>query len=953
MRTHISILLLILGFCLPVQANWQRNITNYSRSTYQSGNQNWMIMQHTNGWMYFANNKGLLEFDGVTWNTYSMNESKTRALCIGADSCIYIGGMGQFGYFNANKLGGLDYHCLSDSLPQDMKIDVIWNIHAAGNRIYFQSDWDMYYKEGNSIKKIHAPSAIKRSALINGKLYIADERGLSIINGNNFQTLPNTQAIVPYKIAELLPFEDKVLIVTRHNGLFLYDGHSLQPYSTAADNFISHNHLFCAAIKGNTLVLGSIQDGALLVYLKEDRIEKISTNNGLQNKTILSAAFDTDNNLWLGLDNGIDYIQLNSPIFPLYGNKPVIGSGYTSCVYNGKLYLGTNQGLYRSDLTTTPDVDICIERIEEVGGQVWGLNVHDGKLFCSSDAGIFILSVNGTEHLQGIRGVWSIISLNHPDLLIAGTYSGLYLLKKENGKWKLSHHLEGYTFSCKNLFVESSNIIWVSNKGDGVYRLTLSDDLSQIIKTKNYNNDSIPKRKGLSFSTINNEIIMATCHGLFKYNHIKDELEPFEALENKLMGKTHYQLLRQSTDGAIWYAVNGTLYLACQDMINEKECHQNNSFLHNSLIDGFEHINLLDSKHLIVGTEEGFSLLVEPHKAMLSYPLNLQIRKVFFTGRRDSLMYGCSYLHDDAPLIIPYSQNCIRIVCSANNFSSPDNNLYSYRLKGEKGSEWSEYSESNSKEYTDLREGNYTFQVRLMSHAGTEPAIASFTFRVLPPWYRSWWMYLAYIALAGSLLFYLYKRIDTKQKAIILKQQQEIEQKEEAFKKESQLKDQKIVSLEEENLQAELNHKTEELVRTTLNIVRKNEILQEIKKEALSISKAIKDENLVNIRRSTLRLISNIDNNLEHDDDILIFENAFDSVHRDFFKCLDQRFPSLNKKEKMMCAYIKMNLMSKEIAPLLNISLRGVEIARYRLRKKLDLEEGINLADFLQKLSDK
>ena len=202
------------------------------------------------------------------------------------------------------------------------------------------------------------------------------------------------------------------------------------------------------------------------------------------------------------------------------------------------------------------------------------------------------------------------------------------------------------------------------------------------------------------------------------------------------------------------------------------------------------------------------------------------------------------------------------------------------------------------------------------------------------------------------MFYYLYRYSSRKQKAIILKQQQEIERQEQEFEKENRLKDQQIVSLEEENLQAELKHKTQELVRTTLNIVRKNEILQDIKKEALSISKAIKEENLVNIRRSTLRLITNIDNNLEHDDDIQIFENAFDSVHHDFFKCLDHRFPNLNKKEKMMCAYIKMDLMSKEIAPLLNISLRGVEIARYRLRKKLGLEEGANLAEFLQKLSD-
>lgn len=143
-----------------------------------------------------------------------------------------------------------------------------------------------------------------------------------------------------------------------------------------------------------------------------------------------------------------------------------------------------------------------------------------------------------------------------------------------------------------------------------------------------------------------------------------------------------------------------------------------------------------------------------------------------------------------------------------------------------------------------------------------------------------------------------------------------------------------------------MRHKSEELIRTTLNIVRKNEILLDIKKEVLGISHSISEENLVSLRRKTLRLLGQIDTNIEHDDDLQAFQSTFDSVHHDFFKKLEEAYPELNNKEKLLCAYIKMNLLSKEIAPLLNISLRGVEISRYRLRKKLGLEEGANLAEF-------
>ena len=136
-----------------------------------------------------------------------------------------------------------------------------------------------------------------------------------------------------------------------------------------------------------------------------------------------------------------------------------------------------------------------------------------------------------------------------------------------------------------------------------------------------------------------------------------------------------------------------------------------------------------------------------------------------------------------------------------------------------------------------------------------------------------------------------------------------------------------------------------------MNIVRKNEMLMGIKKEVFGISHSISEENLVSLRRKTLRLLGQIETNIEHDDDLQAFQSTFDSVYHDFFRKLEEAYPELNNKDKLLCAYIKMNLLSKEIAPLLNISLRGVEISRYRLRKKLGLEEGENLAEFLQRFN--
>ena len=213
-------------------------------------------------------------------------------------------------------------------------------------------------------------------------------------------------------------------------------------------------------------------------------------------------------------------------------------------------------------------------------------------------------------------------------------------------------------------------------------------------------------------------------------------------------------------------------------------------------------------------------------------PLTLQIRKVYLTGLRDSLIYGRSYLYDTAPIVIPYSQNSMRIEYSVNNFNKAHTVLYSYQLStgGEKGI-WSEYSENNMKEFTGLHEGKYVFSVKLLTDGSQEPVETSFVFEILPPWYRTWWSYLVYSVVVVLLFYYVYYRISVGRKRLLMQKELELYRQEQKFQKESDLKDQKIDSLQEENLQSELRHKSEELIRTTLNIVRKNEILLDIKRK--------------------------------------------------------------------------------------------------------------------------
>ena len=939
---------LVSFFCVAeALPNWQRSVTNYSRQTYKAANQNWMVAQHENGWMYFANNKGLLEFDGTTWNTYSIHNAKTRTVKCGDNGKVYVGGLGQFGYFTPNKLGGLDYVCLSDSIQQGAAGN-IWNIHLTDNCVYFQSDRSIFCLEDGKLTQIGYTHEIMHSAIIHNKLYCVSEEGLLVLNEKKLSPLPETGHIAQSKVIALLPYNDELFIVSSRNGIYTYNGKEALPYHSTADSFLHSNQLFCAAMKDSLLALGSVQDGVLLLNLHSNEVEKISTTNGLQNKTVLSLLFDRESNLWLGLDNGIDCINLGSPMFFLYSNKTAIGSGYASYQYKDKLYLGTNQGVYVVDFQISPNKEVNLDFIPGTEGQIWSITEYDNKLFCCGGNALTIIDDSRISQLKGIRGVWSVAPLNnHPDCLLAGTYNGLYLLIKNNGEWEVANKIEGAIYSAKTMFVEgASDIVWVANKEKGLFRVHLSSDL-KTAEVKSYNDTQLPAGNNVYLAQINDEVVVASRQGLFRYNSAMDCLEKHTTLEVLLDGEAAYTHISQDESGDIWYVTDGHLKLARYNPKTRSYYKdETESYLKGFLIEDFEHIYTHDRNQAIIGTEEGFSLLLFNKTSAKKFPLNLQIRKVYLTMGKDSLIYGRSFNYDNSTLVIPYKYNSIRVEYSVDNYNKSLTTLYAHQLIGDRNEEWSEYSGNSTKEYTNLKEGKYTFNVKIIANKDKEPVSASFSFEILPPWYRTWWAYTIYVLSIIYLLVYWSRQISKRQKRTIRQQGREIDKQ----KEENELKEQKIISLTKEKLQADLNHRSNELMYTTLNIVRKNEILQEIKKEAVAISHSVNEENLPNIRRKMLRLISNIDTNIEHDDDLRTFETAFDSLHHNFFEKLDTRFPELNKKEKLMCAYIRMDLLSKEIAPLMNISVRGVEISRYRLRKKLHLSQEDNLALFLQKI---
>jgi DNA-binding CsgD family transcriptional regulator len=295
---------------------------------------------------------------------------------------------------------------------------------------------------------------------------------------------------------------------------------------------------------------------------------------------------------------------------------------------------------------------------------------------------------------------------------------------------------------------------------------------------------------------------------------------------------------------------------------------------------------------------------------------------------------------------IPFAQNNIRISYSL-PFYRQEKVKFQYYLEGY-SRQWSDWSTQSQKEFTNLNQGTYHFKVRAKINEENISPETVLVFTVLPPWYAGQVAIACYILLlilAYYLIRYYYRlKLKRHQHHIHEKLQKE---KEDFLKQEAIASEQQIVKIKNEQLQADLASKSRELANSAMNIVYKNELLQKISDEITQLKdssgKKLSDEQLKKIQKV-------INDGMSDERDWNLFESSFNEAHESFFKKLKAQHPDLVPNDLKLCAYLRMNMSSKEMASLLNISLRGVEIRRYRLRKKLDLEHDKNLVEFLMEL---
>ncbi|WP_316811155.1 two-component regulator propeller domain-containing protein [Pedobacter heparinus] len=964
-QRHLKYSLFYLIFLLPFFAsadNIQRigvpYVQNYPKSVYLSGNQNWSIAKDKYGVLYFGNAQGLLSFDGKYWQQYKMpNRQIVRSVAADADGIIYTGGFGEIGYWS-DKNKHLAYTSLTSLVPRSLQLkDEIWKIYTLGKKVIFQSFSAIYIYENKKISVVTAQQSLLFLHQVGQRFYVEVNRnGLFELDGNKLTPLKNTGISTPKDVLSILPYQNgSLLIGTSKDGLYVYNGENFSPLNTPANAFLKTYQLNNGTrIRDHYYAYGTILNGLIIIDEAGNIIQRINKSSGLQNNTVLSLYADQDQNLWAGLDNGIDRIELNSPLYFYFDKTGQFGTVYSSLIYKNNIYLGTNQGLFYSvwasgtgSLFNTFDFKL----IPNSQGQVWDLTLIDGQLFCGHNDGTFKVNGNQLESISTVKGGWTIKKLNsNPGFLIQGTYNGLALFKKDaSGAWKFSHKIADFGEPSRYVEQDARGDIWVSHAYKGVYKLGLSPDLKRVISIKTYDEkNGLPGDYNINIFTLENRLVFSSDAGFFIYDEISNRFTKYATLNKELGSFAGANKIIDAGSKKYWFINHGKMGLVRLLEPGKMQVDSNTfSILDGRMVQYYENISKISDNIYLISVDDGF--VIYNASENLSRQKSIQLPQVLIRKIEDitDTYHTISEFGDrDEEIEIPFSRNSIRISFALPYYRQAKIK-FQYYLEGY-SKQWSDWSPASQKDFTNLGLGSYVFKVRASINEGAVSQVTEFKFTILPPFYASKWAIACYLIGIAFLLFAFRKLYERKLK----KDQQAISDKlqaeKEAFlKKEAEATEKQIIKLQTEKLQADLAGKSRELANSAMSLVYKNELLQKLSQEILKL----KDGNGKPLAEEQLRKIQKvIDEGMNDERDWNLFEHSFNEAHESFFKKLKANHPDLVPNDLKLCAYLRMNMSSKEMASLLNISLRGVEIRRYRLRKKLDVPHDKNLVEFLMEL---
>jgi DNA-binding CsgD family transcriptional regulator/ligand-binding sensor domain-containing protein len=889
-------------------------VENYNKANYQGDNQTWNVVQGSDDAMYFANNHYLLRYDGVKWEKNMLpNKTIIRSIYVVGDK-IYSGSYKEFGYW-LRKNGKMNYVSISrgKAVFDDIENEEIWKIFEFNKIIYFQSFNAIYHYDGSSIKKIKLPFLISYCYPIGNQVLIASvSSGVYRMLDSGIEKVEGWDILENNVIHDIEKFQNKTYFFTKKNGVYVEENGVLNSWKNPLNETLKTANINVAHfLKNNKIAIGTSSRGIYIYDFDTNSHINIDRNNALMNNSILSIGLDNENDLWLGLDNGIAHIEINSPTAIFSDNSGTLGSVY-SVVKTDKGYLmASNHGVFKYE-------NNIFSLIPNSEGQAWNISKINKKYIIGHNEGTYIYENNVFSKLNNINGGWNLVKSNVNEWYLQTSYSGIVIYKNAKD-FSNNIFVKGILKPIKYAAQDKKNEIWAADNYRGLYRINYND----AFETTNVENITQKSKEnindfGVKIFEFRNEILFLINKTWYTYNSISNQLVKND-LFNSNFGNTS-DIVKIDEDH----------FLVLQEGLLYQFDAEGNNFIRNLIQEKYYKGKIINDNlrifknggSYLLNLDDGFISLQLKRKTAVKPKIKIE------AFNDDNLVANDSKIKYNSELLI----NVISGI-----YGSTKPSLF-YKL--DKSAVYSSVA-SGLIVLNNLDSGSHSLII--YNHDGaTYNKVSSFAFYVAMPWYFSFWMLLLYLVLIGSILlvYYRWNKMRYAQKLKLqeeeLKHQKKILEIE--LKAENELNSQEY---EKHILELELQSKSSEVTGKSLSIAKQSEMIE-------SIQEILDREIDLNKVKSEINKTIKINAVNKHEWET--FETNLNQIHNEFIIKLTKKYTELTPKDIKLCVYLKMNLSSKEIAPMMNISYRGVELHRYRLRKKLQLVQDDNLSRFLLSL---
>ncbi len=784
----ILILCLFVFTYIPLTAQINKNgiplIKNYSPNDYNASEQNWAICEDNRGVMYFGNgDNGILEFDGEKWTEiFTANNSIVRSLGVDTSGTIYVGCVNDFGYLAPSKNGKLTYFSLTPETEDDFKD--VWRIYTQNDKVYFCANKYIFiYKNKKLIQTYKNTVGGFISFYVHNKIFWGHYyNGLQAEENDTIIDIPGGDFYKEKSIFGILSFSsNELFIATYDQGCYIYNTETglSKNINSINDNFkylskiLEGAQLYSTSkLSNENYVFSTLAKGCIITNKNGEIIYHLNKDNGLQDLTVITSYQSKDGILWLGLNSGISYIEINSPFSKFdaqYGLEGIINDIRR---YDDDLYVATNIGLFllQYDINKMPKfIEVPIDySVWELGSFITPEGVEK-KIIASSYTVFELKKTLDLVALSNESYDTRVVSQSkiHTEKLYVGHLNGLVIFEYKDGELidKGNLYEKEINSTIESIVEDEYGNLWLGTALNGILRLNSDQTVD-----KYGIDEGLPDLNNNKVYFINNHIICGTKKGIYYYNNEANHFEKYKGFGEKYLLSTHeVKSIHCKNDNEYWLVLKDPVtnyeYIEKLSISQDRIVSVENIPFKRLLRNSFYEITFDGDNGVWIATSDAIYNYQEKLQDDFSTFYNSLIRKIEMGI--DSVVFWGTYYKDTSNMVVDLNQpeelkKTVKFKDNSFNFfySTPfvptDEIKYSYKLEGF-DDQWSNWDAKTERGYTNLNEGHYSFMVKAKNIYGIESEVVEYEFTIKPPWYRTLLAYFFYIVLAIFVIIVIVK----------------------------------------------------------------------------------------------------------------------------------------------------------------------------------------------------